>query len=413
MYISSDYMNNKQMKGLNIAKTQRILKRGHEWIVPSQSGRGNYAVTMNMEGRYPFRKCTCPDYELSKLDCKHIYAVLYAEKLMVEQPDNVISEAPKKVYTQDWAAYNKSQIEEKDTFLKLLAELADTVPEPFGEPTGRPRLPMRDMVFASALKVYTTFSCRRFMSDMRMALEKQYLTKGCAFSSISNYMMNPEMTPLLNRLITLSAMPLKSVETKFAVDSTGFRTTTFSDYCREKHNTSQEHEWIKAHIMCGVKTNIVVGVEITDGNMADSPEFIPLVEKIANDGFIIDEVSADKAYNSVDNYNAVQRVGGTAYMPFKSNATGQSDRTNGNKARLWRKMFQYFTYNREEFMQHYHLRSNVETTNFMIKSKFGDFVRSKDNTARVNEVLLKVLCHNIVVLIQEMNELEIIAIFPS
>ena len=94
-------------------------------------------------------------------------------------------------------------------------------------------------------------------------------------------------------------------------------------------------------------------------------------------------------------------------MPFKSNATGQSDRTNGNKARLWRKMFLYFTYNREEFMQHYYLRSNVESTNFMIKSKFEDFVRSKDNTARVNEVLLKVLCHNTVVLIHETNELDL------
>ncbi len=206
-------MNNKQMKGLNIAKTQRILKRGHEWIVPSQSGRGNYTVTMNMEGRYPFRKCTCPDYELSRLDCKHIYAVLYAEKLIAEQPDSsVISEVPKKVYTHDWAAYNKSQIEEKDTFLKLLAELADTVPEPLGEPTGRPRLPMQDMVFASALKVYTTFSCRRFMSDMRMALEKGYLAKGCAFSSISNYMMNPEMTPILNRLITCPPCPSKALK---------------------------------------------------------------------------------------------------------------------------------------------------------------------------------------------------------
>jgi hypothetical protein len=47
----------------------------------------------------------------------------------------------------------------------------------------------------------------------------------------------------------------------------------------------------------------------------------------------------------------------------------------------------------------------------MIKSKFGDFVRSKDNTARTNEVLLKVLCHNIVVLIHEMNEVGIAADF--
>ena len=49
----------------------------------------------------------------------------------------------------------------------------------------------------------------------------------------------------------------------------------------------------------------------------------------------------------------------------------------------------------------------------MMKAKFGDFVRSKDNTARVNEVLLKVLCHNIVVLIQEMNELDIKANFTD
>ncbi|MEM0143809.1 MAG: SWIM zinc finger family protein [Candidatus Parvarchaeum sp.] len=125
MYISSDDMNNKQMRGLNIAKTQRILNRGHEWIVPSQSGHGNYIVTMNMEGRHPFRRCTCPDHELGRLDCKYIYAVLYAEKLIAEQSDsNVISEVPKKVYTQNWLAYNKSQIEEKDTFLKLLVEKA-------------------------------------------------------------------------------------------------------------------------------------------------------------------------------------------------------------------------------------------------------------------------------------------------
>jgi len=70
-------------------------------------------------------------------------------------------------------------------------------------------------------------------------------------------------------------------------------------------------------------------------------------------------------------------------------------------------MYRYFTYNREEFLQHYHNRSNVETTVFMVKSKFTDLVRSKDETAQLNEVLLKFLCHNICVLIQESFELGI------
>ncbi len=70
-------------------------------------------------------------------------------------------------------------------------------------------------------------------------------------------------------------------------------------------------------------------------------------------------------------------------------------------------MYNYFVYNREEFLQHYHPRSNVESTNNMIKSKFTDLVRSKDKTAQINEVLLKVLCHNICVLISAMFELGI------
>ncbi len=48
-------------------------------------------------------------------------------------------------------------------------------------------------------------------------------------------------------------------------------------------------------------------------------------------------------------------------------------------------MYNYFVYNREDFLQHYHLRSNVESTNNMIKSKFTDLVRSKDKTAQINE----------------------------
>ena len=40
----------------------------------------------------------------------------------------------------------------------------------------------------------------------------------------------------------------------------------------------------------------------------------------------------------------------------------------------------------------------------MIKRKFGDSVGAKSETGQVNEVLLKVLCHNIVVLAQAMDE---------
>ena len=41
----------------------------------------------------------------------------------------------------------------------------------------------------------------------------------------------------------------------------------------------------------------------------------------------------------------------------------------------------------------------------MIKAKFGGAVRTKTPVAQVNEVLFKILCHNIVVLIHAMYAL--------
>lgn len=64
-------------------------------------------------------------------------------------------------------------------------------------------------------------------------------------------------------------------------------------------------------------------------------------------------------------------------------------------------------FSREDFLNHYHKRNNSETVFHMVKSKFGDSVRSKTWTAQVNEILLKILCHNICVVIQEMHELGI------
>lgn len=134
-------------------------------------------------------------------------------------------------------------------------------------------------------------------------------------------------------------------------------------------------------------------------------QFIPLVQETASMGFDMQEVSADKAYNSINNYNAVQQVGGTAYIPYKSNITARSN--TGNKARLWRKMFYYFKLNQEDFLMHYHSRSNIETTFFAVKTKFGDSVKNKTFVSQTNEVLYKLIAYNITVLINAMYELGI------
>ena len=78
-----------------------------------------------------------------------------------------------------------------------------------------------------------------------------------------------------------------------------------------------------------------------------------------------------------------------------------------HKVQLWKRMYHFYKFNETEFMQHYHRRSNVETVFSMIKAKFGDRLRSKTHAAQVNEVLCKVLCHNLCCVIQSIYELGI------
>jgi transposase len=116
--------------------------------------------------------------------------------------------------------------------------------------------------------------------------------------------------------------------------------------------------------------------------------------------FDVKEVSADKAYASRDNYGTLDQAGIALYATFRSNTTG-------SVGGVFDKMFRYFILHREEFLQHYHRRSNVESVFSMVKRKFGDSVRSKTDTAMKNEALCKLLAHNLCCLIAAWYELGI------
>jgi transposase len=206
----------------------------------------------------------------------------------------------------------------------------------------------------------------------------------------------------LHELIKGSSFCLKSVEVDFAVDSSGFSTSRLLRWYNARYGHEQEnHDWMKVHLMCGVKTNIVTSVEITGSSANDSPQFRPVVTATARH-FRWGDVPADKAYSSKDNLELVVEKGGTPYVPFKENTTGE-----GSGSPLWGKLWHVYQCHREEFLTHYHKRSNIESTIWMIKSKFGEHIRSKTDTALVNELLCKVLCHNICVVIQSIYELRI------
>jgi transposase len=399
-------MDMRELKGLEIAARCRLDYQDGAWLVPSQSGKGTYRVT----AKGGAESCTCEDFALTGKPCKHVVAVR-----IVRERDHGGAAVPldtdkipaRPTYPQDWPAYRLAQTTEKHRFQELLFDLCQGITEPPRErkPGPKPHT-LKDSIFTAAFKVYSTFSARRFACDLKDAHGKGYLSKVIPGAKANAFLENPALTPLLKELIAHSSLPLRAVETSFAPDSSGFSTSKFVRWYDHKYGCERwEHAWVKVHLICGTKTNIVTAVVIGDKNAADCPQLPELVKATAGRGFAVKEVPADKAYLSNDNLELVAALGGTAYVPFKSNSLP------GEPGSAWAKLFHFFALHRDEFLPRYHKRSNVESTFSAIKRKFGDALRSRDETAMANEVLCKVLCHNLCVVIQEQCELGIEAVF--
>ena len=390
-------MEARQAKGLEIAHNSGITREGDIYLVPSQSSSKRYSVNLSSQ------TCTCPDFEENRGKCKHIHAV----KFMLQREGGAqLPEAPevkRRTYRQEWREYNLSQTREKAYFVELLYQLCSLI-EPPDRPKGRgrPPAPFADLVFAACLKTYGCISGRRNQSDLDEAFRRGYLSRPVRYGTVFKYLELERLTPYLQQLITESSLALKSVEVDFALDSSGFGTCQYRRWYDVKYgNTEDWHDWIKLQVMTGVKTNVVVSCEVSRRYANDSPYFKPLVERAARH-FQLREVSADKGYDSFSNRTLALLKGAIPYIPFREPRQGASY---SYKGELWRRMYHFYKYNQEEFNRYYHKRSNAESTFSMIKARFGERLRSKTDTAQTNEALLKVLCHNICVVIQSIHEL--------
>jgi transposase len=391
----------RQERGLSISQNGKIKHiAGVTWLVASQTqSSGGYVVNTEEE------TCTCPDFELRHLRCKHQWAIHFSQTV-TEKPDGSkvttqsFSYMRTTGYVKDWSAYNASQCEEKHTVEHLLRGLCDGIQTPEHKGRGRKPMALSDATFAMAMKVYGTMSARRTTTDLEASKDAGHMDKAPRYNTLFDYFDKPEMTGLLTNLIEKSAQPLASVERAFAVDSTGFGTAVYRRWYDQKYGREmKEHTWLRCHAIIGTTTNIVTGVKVTGSDGADCPQLPELVDATKG-AFKMEQVSADRAYLSHENLAAIEAAGASPFVPFKINSSGD-----GSPA--WRKMRAVFMFQRDEFLAAYSKRTRIESVFSAIKRKFGQNVRSKTFTAQVNEILCKLLAHNLTCLVHAMHTLGI------
>jgi len=383
--------NPREERGRQLARSVKIKRVGRRWAVPSQT-QPSERYLVNIEDADA--GCTCPDFELRKGVCKHQHAVLFWIAWGRDVgADGSVTETvtlKRKTYPQkDWAAYDASQVHEKEYFERLLRALCAEIPQPDRTPgPGRKPLAIGDEAYSAVMKIYTRQTNRRAQSDLRSAADRGYLGKVAHYSAMQKFLADPATTPVMTTLVELSGAPMRVIEQgQYAIDSTGFSTAVYDRWFSQKHGQLQsQHTWVKLHVMVGTVTHAVTSAVVT--SRSDDSQLPELLKRtlVHHD---VRELSADKAYSTHDNHEVLDRLGIEPYIAFQDHAVVNP------KYPIWSRHLCEFLFNLDKFKQHYHRRSNVETTFDMIKAKFGAAVTARLPVAQANEVLVKCVAHNL------------------
>ncbi len=354
--------------------SEKIVRRGKQFNTKKTTWKQRWQC-LNCKHKFNERKENLIDYEAEPFEYK-----------------------PKGITPIDWSKYNEVQLNEKLLFLEISNDLLNMFEFKQVKTNGRPVKNTKDILFSMLVKIYNKNSSRRTISDLELLKKLGYINEVPCFSTLMNYFNNKDFQQILEKIIELSALPFKEVESDFASDATGFSSSQFGRWFNHKWGEETEKRvYRKLHAMIGVRSNIITHAIVTkqEGRYTgDTSQFKELVKKTAIN-FTIKEISADMAYSSRENLEIVSELDGIPFIPFKSNT-----KSKGLGSSAWKNMHYYFKQKPQEFYEHYHKRSNVETTFAMIKQKFSGQLMTKNWQANTNEILGKCICHNIYCLIK-------------
>lgn len=187
-----------------------------------------------------------------------------------------------------------------------------------------------------------------------------------------------------------------------AADSTGLEAGHISRYfVRRKRSKQLEtyentyyRRWPKLAIMCDCSNHMILSAITTRGPGVDINQFERIMRPAVN-RYTIEQILADAGYDSESNHRfARERHNVKSTIPPK-HGRPTTKPLQGKYRRLMQQKFDQETYGQ---------RWQVETVFSMIKRNQGEALRSKSYWAQNREMMLKVLTHNIGIILL-VNEL--------
>jgi IS5 family transposase len=181
------------------------------------------------------------------------------------------------------------------------------------------------------------------------------------------------------RRVLKGIVKMTRIPTKFAVDSTGIQISYRSYYYTMRiGDVGKIREGLKLHAAVDIDTKLITNAFVTKWHVNDSPYLIPLLESEK-----IEEVYADKGYDSLRNIQFVIERGGTPYIAIRESAR------RGLRRRMLEKS------KSEEWKRKYSHRNAVESVFHSFKRIVGNYVIAHSLSVAYKIMLFKVLAYDL------------------
>lgn len=282
-------------------------------------------------------------------------------------------------------------------FFVLLRELLLTVDEP-PRRTNHKRLPLRDMLFVLVTKVFFRLSSADVCLFLELLHPDLWVGPIPHRNSVTNYMQMEWLKPILEGLVGASSkslIPLSGV--LFAVDSTPILAPGYyMSKDRETGKLFKRRNWLRLHMICDDLTGVVTAARADSMHVAEQRYFEVLLGETMESGFQVEAIGADKNYCTKANVRWARERGVLTYITVKKNAK----RSRKNSDPAWDENYERAKSSDQKVRLKFHKRNRIESVNSRVKWRYDEEVLVKMPAAQYNEALCKVICHNLLVLVQ-------------
>jgi hypothetical protein len=286
--------------------------------------------------------------------------------------------------------------DERKKFRLYLSDLIDVIDFNQYQYRGRPSEKIQDIIKCLTIMSFEGISYKRAESDFVDLLEKGFITKIPSKSTLCKYMDSIEFQKIIESIIQQSAKIFIDYEDTLVFDSTWFSHSMYGGGYVIVHDkkTAPLDKCTKLHIAGFKNSKIIAAAFVTKGTKHDCPMFKKILTTTYANGFFIKNLLADAAYCSKDNYSLCKNLNIiNSFIDFSIKA-----KLNNKGRTAYMERLKVYVKNPDDWHEVYRFRVIIEGIFSSMKKKTTRFLRSRNQTARENELLLKALVYNITVI---------------